>query len=150
MGITYQEELFENIISELPSILNTHWEELANNKDIRPLDVDYAFYILANRQDFIKIFTVRDDKKLIGYASFVIKNNPHYKTWKYAVSDVYYLDKVYRKTGIGLEMFRKIEDWLKSFDVKSITVQDKLQHSHNSLFVKLGFTPIEQNYEKVF
>lgn len=148
--LSYQEEKLSDILEELKPLLIEHWEELANNKDVRPLDPDYPMYLAMNDMDILRIFTVRDDGKLIGYSIWIIANNLHYKTWKYAVSDIYYLDPDVRGTGTSFLFFFKIEDWLKSLGVKSITVQDKLNHSHSIFFNKLGYTPIEQHYEKVF
>lgn len=150
MALTFKEELFEDLISELPPLLYQHWDELANHKDIRPLDVDYAGYIQLNRLGLVRIFTCRDEGKLVGYTSFAVKNNMHYKTWKYAVCDVYYLHPDYRKTEASKTFFKEIEVWLKYMEVKSITIQDKLNHSHEKFFNSLGYTAIEQNYEKVF
>lgn len=145
----YQEEQIEDFRDEIAPILQKHWEELANNKDIRVLDVDMDAYVTLNRLGNIRVLTVRDDGKLIGYASFVIGNNLHYKTWKYAISDVYYLDPAYRKTGMGLSMFTEVERWLKGLGVKSVTVQDKIDHSNAGFFAKLDFKLIENVYEKV-
>lgn len=150
MALSYKEELFEDMISEAIPLFYAHWEEVANHQDIRPLDIDYAQYIQLNRMGLVRFFTVRDEGKLIGYISLKVSNNPHYKTWKYAVSDVYYLDPAYRKTGTSVEFFSKIEEWLKSMDVKSVTIQDKIDHSHEKFFNSLGFKTVEQVYEKVF
>ncbi len=149
MDIIFKEEYLKDILEDLKPMLKLHWEELANNKDIRPLDPAYDTYLILNDIEMLRFFTVRVDDKLIGYSSWMVTNNLHYKTWKYAVCDVYYLNPEYRKTGISLDFFFKIEDWLKSLGVKSITVQDKINHSHAKFFDKLGFKAIEQNYEKV-
>lgn len=148
--ITCQEEHLTDILEEIKPLLVKHWEELANYKDIRPLDVDYDKYITLNKMGAVRFFTVRHESKLVGYASFYISNNLHYKTWKHAAVDVYYLDPEYRLTGLGLKMFEEIEAWLKSMDVRSMVVMDKINHSHEKFFVKMGYMPIEQNYEKVF
>jgi len=146
----FQEEKLEDILEEMKPLLVKHWEELANYKDIRPLDVDYDKYVMLNRIGYIRVFTVRDEGKLIGYASFYISANLHYQTWNHAAVDVYYLDPDYRLTGLGIKMFEEIEAWLKSMNVKSAVVMDKVHHSHEKFFLKMGYLPIEQNYEKVF
>jgi GNAT superfamily N-acetyltransferase len=148
--IKYQEEQIEDILEEMKPMLVKHWEELANYKDIRPLDVDWDNYIDLNRALYIRVFTVRDNNKLIGYASFYISNNLHYKFWRHASNDVYYLDPAYRKTGLGIKMFEEIESWLKDMGVKSIVVMDKVDHSHEKFFKHMNYNLIEQNYEKVF
>lgn len=149
MGISYQEEKLSDCLEEMKPMLQKHWEELANHKDIRPLDPDYQMYLAMNDMQIIRVFTVRSDEKLIGYSIWIVHNNLHYKTWIYAVSDIYWLEPEHRKTGVSFDFFFKTEDWLKTLGVKSITVQDKLTHKHNSFFNRLGYTAIEQNYEKV-
>ena len=149
MGITYQEEKLKDILEELKPMLTLHWEELANHKTDRPLDPDYDMYELMNDNNIIRIYTVRSDEKLIGYSFWIIANHLHYKTWRYALSDIYWLHPDHRKTGVSFDFFFKMEDWLKGLGVKSINIQDKLNHSHANFFNRLGFTPIEQNYEKV-
>jgi len=147
--IKYQEEQIEDILEEMKPMLVKHWEELANYKDIRPLDVDWDNYIDLNRLLYIRVFTVRDNNKLIGYASFYISNNLHYKSWRHAANDVYYLDQAYRKNGLGIKMFEEVETWLKDMGVKSVVVMDKVDHSHQKFFNNMGYKLIEQNYEKV-
>lgn len=149
MDLVCKEELLKDCLEEMKPMLVKHWDELANNKDIRPLNPDYETYLCLSEIGILKVFTVRLEGVLIGYSSWMVTNNLHYKDWKYAVCDVYYLNPDYRKTGISLDFFFKTEDWLKGLGVKSITVQDKINHSHAKFFDRLGFKPIEQNYEKV-
>lgn len=147
--ITYQEEQYENILEEIKPLHVKQWNELANHKDTRPLNPNYDLYISMNRESTFRTLTVRDEGILIGYASFFISFNPHYMDWKYAVCDVYYIEPIYRSNGIGAKMVEEVEIWLKNLGINSITIQDKVNHSHESFFVKLGYKPVEQLYEKV-
>lgn len=148
--ITYKEEWFtDKLISEIDPILKDHWKELANNQEIRPLDPDYPKYKMMSQMNILKVFCVRDEGKLIGYAAFFVGNHPHYKNWKFAIADVYYLLPQYRKLGVGQEMFVQIENWLKGLGAKIVHIQDKINHSHEKLFTSLGYTVVEKIYEKV-
>lgn len=147
--LIFQEEKIRDILEEMKPMLQLHWEELANNKDVRPLNPDYDRYTQLNNLDYIRLFTVRSLGRLVGYSTWYVSYNLHYKDWMYASNDVYYLDPGYRNKGNGHIMFQETEKWLKSMGVKNVVVQDKLHQSHESFFVKLGFTPIEQNYEKI-
>lgn len=122
---------------------------MANYQEQRPLDPDYDQYIVLNDLGSIRMFTAREDGKLIAYAVFYIANNLHYKTWKYASSDIYYLDPEYRNKGLGKTFFEETEAWLKSLGVNNIVVQDKTHHSHEKFFKYLGYNVIEQVYEKL-
>lgn len=149
MGITYQEEKFSACLEEMKPLFEVHWAEVANHKDDRPLDPDYPMYYVLNDHKILRIFTARDEGKLIGYSFWIVANHLHYRTWMYAVADIYWLDPAQRKTGVSFDFFNKTEEWLKSLGVKSVNIQDKVNHSHNSFFGKLGYTPTEQNYEKI-
>lgn len=147
--ITYQEEKYADFINDSLPIFKIHWEELANHKDIRPLDVDHARYIQFNNMGVLKVFTVRDEGKLVGYFMCTLAISLHYKTWLYAAPDVYYLLPEYRKKGIAPIMFKEYEAWLKDIGVRCIIMQDKITHDHGKFFKQLGYTPVETMYEKV-
>jgi GNAT superfamily N-acetyltransferase len=142
--LRFKEELFEDIQEEVMPLLKQHWEELANHKDIRPFEPDCDSYVNLNRLGVVRICTLRD-----GYASFIVSNHLHYKSWKLAVCDVYYLHPDYRKTGEAVSMFKSIEDWLKGMGARSVAIQDKVNHSHQKLFLNLGYTITEQLYERI-
>ena len=149
MGVVYKEEKIADILEDLKPLLLKHWEELANHKTDRPLDPDYVGYQTLNDLGILKMFTVRVDDVLVGYSIWLVTNHLHYKTWKYAVADIYWLHPDNRKTGMSFDFFFHTEDWLKAQGVKSITVQDKVNHSHSKFFNRIGYKPIEQVYEKV-
>ncbi len=145
----YKEELMEDILEEVKPLLEKHWEELANHKDSRPLNPDFEGYINLNKAGAVRIFTARVDDKLVGYICYAISHNLHYKDWKYAVCDVYFVDPNYRKSSIGVEMFVEAEKWLKEMGIQSTTAHVKVTHPHDELFQYLGYTLVERHYEKV-
>lgn len=147
--ISFQEETFLKAYEDASKLLTSHWEELAVNKDERPLDVDINGYLKAEEANMLKVYTLRDDGNLIGYATFFVRENLHYKTWIVATCDIYYVDPSYRKYGVGFKFFNDIVSELLKMNVRSIYVHDKLSHSHAELFQALGFKAIEQTYEKV-
>lgn len=147
--IEYQEELISDLVDELKPLLEEHWQELAVNKEERPLDVDWDNYINLNNLGLMKIYTARKEGELVGYATFVVTTNLHYRTWKCATCDVYFVNPLYRKSGVGTEFFKEIVEWLRTYNVHSIYVHDKLSKSHSKLFTALGFKAIEQTYEMV-
>ena len=144
-----KEEKFKDIIDEALPLLTKHWKELANHQDIRPLDINFEAYEQMNDLGLIRVFTVREDEKLVGYASFCINYNLHYKTWKHAICDVYYIAPEKRTLGFGSKMFSEIEGMLRDLGVNSVIVQDKVKQSNAKFFQALGFGISEQHYEKV-
>ena len=149
MIFCFQEEKFQDVYKEAEPILLIHWKELANNQDIRPLDPDYERYCKLQDKGILNIFTARVDSKLVAYSSFIIANHLHYKTWKMALNDIYYVDPTYRKQGLGLAFFKNMEQWLKDKNVNQVNLQDKVKQPHKEMFEALGFTHTENNYEKI-
>lgn len=144
-------EKFEDVYPELIPILERHWDELAINKEERPLNVDVDRYKLMSERDILRIYTLRDGMwgKLVGYASFIIVPNLHYKTWVNGICDVYWVDPEFRNAGWGTSFFKEIVVQLKNELVNSIYVHEKLSKPHGKLFESLGFKAIEQTYELV-
>ncbi len=147
--ITYQEELVENLIEELKPLLVKHWDELANHKDTRPLNPSFDYYIRLSQAGKFKIITARDADRLIGYVCYVIAPNPHYIDWLYAVCDVYFIDPEYRYQGVGADLFKYAEEFLKMLGVKSTTAHVKVNHPHDALFTSAGYVLVERHFEKV-
>lgn len=146
---TYTEERIDQIQTELETLLTDHWDELAVNKDQRPLNVDWDKYKTLQDEDVCKVVTVRKDGTLVGYACFMIVTNLHYKNWKVATCDVYYVTPSERKSGLGLEFFKVLIKYFDKLGVNSICVHDKIKKPHTKLFEALGFTAIETTYEMV-
>lgn len=147
--MTFQEEKIADLREEIEPILEEHWEELANYQDVRDLDIDWDNYYKLNDLGFIKAYTVRVGGQLVGYAAWFIANHLHYKTWKCAKNDIYYLHKDYRQTGLGGQFFLETEAWLKEQGVQLIVLQDKVNHSREKFLTRLGYTVTERNYEKI-
>ena len=125
--ITYQTETLIAIRQEVEPILMAHWEEIAIDKDMA-LDVDWMFYYQSEFDERLKIVTVRDDGRLIGYASFFLMNHPHYKTWKFANQDILYIDPAYRGKHIGLGLEKFCEELFRGLGVQVMMHHAKAKH----------------------
>ena len=123
--IQYAVERYKDVIEEIKPLLILHWQELAAFPDI-PLDPNYNFYEVANNRDLIRIYTARDDGKLVGYAIYIISlSNPHYMSMKTANSDIVFVHPDYRNGGVGYGLYEFIESQLPGF---VISTNDKISH----------------------
>ena len=105
----YQEEKFSKLYSELIPLLKEHRREV----DLfgLELDVDGETYIQWEVAGISRLYTVRDEGKLVGYALYVLFTHNHHKTSLHATHDVLYLSK--EKRGHGLTFLRYCEEKLK-------------------------------------
>lgn len=150
MSTTYQIEKFSDVIEESLPLLQKHWDELARNKDFVPLDINYEAYRLLEKSNVLRVYTVRKDAVLIGYAVYVLSFNLHYKSTKFATNDIFWLTPEYRKGMIGLRLFQFVEEQLKLEGVSVMQTTYKIAHpAAQRVLEGLGHVPIEISYEKV-
>lgn len=145
--ITYQRENWDDVLEELQQILPTHYEELTVSKNF-PLDPDWTRYDRLNKANMLCFYSVRDDKKLIGYTIMLIGPGLHYQSCMTAHEDIYYVLKDYRKGRIGLKMFQFVEKELKAQGVDRVVMGTKVYSDNSKLFEYLGYRLFEKLYDK--
>jgi integrase len=143
---------FSACIDEALPLLQQHYEEIALNKDITPLEPNWSAYVFLEQQSLLHIVTARDEGgKLVGYSAYILaKRNLHY-AFSIAESDIFYLDPAHRKGLNGAHLLRFAEKSLRMIGVERIVTKTKLapEHDLGLLLERLGFTPIERVYSKV-
>lgn len=147
--ITYQQEFFGKIRTEIGLLITKHWEEIALNKDTIKLNPDWEAYKQLEDSGILKIFTARDNDLLVGYFVVLVRNHIHYKDHLFAVNDILYLSPEYRKGRVGLSLIKFTENCLKEDNVSVLVVNTKCHKPFDSLLEYLGFTHIENIYSKL-
>lgn len=149
MPITYQQDSVVNFIGEAKALLELHWQEIAVNKDYIKLNPDWDTYLSLEEIGMLKLFTARDDGKLIGYFAVICRNHLHYKDHLFAVNDVIYLHQDYRKGLIGARLIKFAEKCLKDDGVSVLVVNTKRHKPFDSLLSWLGYKHVENVYSKL-
>lgn len=147
-NITFQKELFKDIKLEIQPLLVQHWEEVAMYKDKVPLAPDWVRYQSMEDNGILHIVTVRDKDILVGYYVTMIVDGLHYRYTKYGVNDIVLIKPEYRNSGVGLGLFRKVEELLKEEGVNVMSVHMKTYIPFDSLCEGLGFDYAERLYTK--
>jgi GNAT superfamily N-acetyltransferase len=122
--ITYQQESLFDIVNEVDDLLRLHYEELCLNRDKIKLDPMWDRYAELERSGNLVLFTVRDDKKLIGYSAFLVTKHLHYGMLTLAINDVLFLHPDYRSGRIGIKLIRMCESYFE--DIKTPDVEIKM------------------------
>lgn len=146
--ITYQQEFLATARPDAQKLLEAHWEEIALNKGKIALNPDWEAYEALESSGKLKIFTARDDDRLIGYFVVIVGVNLHYKDHVFAVNDILYLDKEYRKGRTGLKLIKFAEKCLKEDGVSVLSINTKVHKPFDSLMEYMGFNLIERVYSK--
>lgn len=146
--LTFQREtLFPELHLEVAPLLAAHWAEIAYYREI-PLDVDWAVYRQCEQAQTLRIFTVRLDGRLEGYAAFFVRAHPHYQQTMWAAQDVLYLSPILRRDGTAARFVRFCEDELSRDGIHVITHHMKAAAPHRALFERLGYDTMDVIYSK--
>lgn len=148
MPITYQQESLATCKVDAQDLLQQHWEEIALNKDFIKLNPDWEAYYNLEEAGSLKIFTAREDSKLIGYFVVLCRKHLHYVDHVFAFNDILYLQKDYRKGFVGAKLMRFAEKCLKEDGVSVMIVNTKRHKPFDTLLEWLGYKHIENIYSK--
>ena len=146
--ITYQEEGYFDVIDEILPLLYEHWGEIAIHRDKIELKPDFKKYIELYKLGYLKIFTSRDDEKLIGYFIVTVYPHIHYSDTLTAMVDITFLKKEYRGKMVGYKMFSESEKLLKKYGVDLILQHVKIKHDFGKLLERQGYEKVESVYSK--
>lgn len=149
--MTFNREPFSDaLLGEMLPLLRCHWAEVAHYVDI-PLEVDASIYHAAEANGALRIYTVRMGDylgmRLLGYAVYFVRANPHYASSVQAVQDVIYVDP--HRRGIGRALFEFTHQELAAEGVQVVYQHVKLAHNFGpKLLEPMGYEAVETIYAK--
>lgn len=144
----YKQEFLATVQQDIKPLLEQHWEEIALNKDKIKLNPCWGTYGELERSGSLKIFTARDNGKLVGYFVVVVSKHMHYKDHLFANNDIVFVAKEYRKGFVGVNLIKFAEKCLKEDGVSVMTINTKVHQPFDKLLDFLKFTKIERIYSK--
>lgn len=156
--ITFQKEPFSALFDELSDVIYPHWEEVALDKEVIPLNPDWEKYFRLEREGALHVLTVRDDGKLVGYYYGLIAGHLHYAQSLTAHTDIFYLAPEYRLGYTAVRLFSEAEKMLRRLGVQKWYIGHKVHSTVHGrkktldmepLFTRLGFKFIEKHYAKL-
>lgn len=137
--ITYDFEGWDSCKDEVRQLCVAHWEEIALNKDVIPLDPDWERYAAADKAGSMVFVTCRDNGRLIGYSIWFITKHLHYKQTTWAYNDVIFLLKPYRKGRIGLKLINFSEYYMKVLGADKIAWHVKVTNDWTPILRRMGY-----------
>lgn len=144
--ITFQQETFDDVYEPLQALFPLHWEELALDKDIIPLDPDYDVYRQAEKAGQLLVITCRKEGEIIGYFVGFVRTDLHYKTCLTCRMDIFFIHPDHRKSSLGIKLFTELKNVCQQRGVRRIVLGSKCHKDASILFERLGYTEIERFY----
>jgi len=146
-------ERWETYVQDAPPLWCLHYDEVALDQDVIPMDMDVERYAALDVADILHIVTMRTapEGHLVGYHTSLVAPHLHYKSTLVAAVDLYYVLPDYRKGWAGVRLFREAERTLKARGVVKIASGTKLHDGldMSRLFVHLGYRLTEQLVTKL-
>jgi hypothetical protein len=130
-------------------MLHEHWLELALYQDKIPLDPDYPAYVRACEAGLMKVYTARDEGRLIGYANFfVVPQHMHYRH-RWAKNDIIWISPSHRDGRASVRLLRFAEEDLRATGPIVIQIETKdHQPALATLLELLGYDKVGESYGK--
>jgi GNAT superfamily N-acetyltransferase len=137
--VTYQEEAWSAVLPELEACWKAHWQEVAQDKALMPLDPDYAAYAALEAAGVLHVMTVRVEEELAGYHITFVRPHVHYHSTLCGFVDVYYVKPAFRTGLLPVALFRHAERALKTRGVQKLFSSYKVTAPLAPLFKRLGW-----------
>lgn len=138
----FQREKAHDVFQEMKPLVEKHWREIEHYKDI-PLDPDYDTYLKMEDLGILRVYTARDEGKLIGYAVFFIKHHLHNKNSLQAVQDLIFIDPEFRG-GLGARFIMWTEKELVKEKVQAVFHHIKIATPKTvNMFENMGYELID-------
>jgi GNAT superfamily N-acetyltransferase len=147
--ITFAVEPLSTFEREADELFNKHWDEVAVNKDVIKLNIDWSQYRAQEASGAFCGVVARHAGRVIGYWVGFIRPHFHYADSLTAYTDIYFVDKAYRKNGAGAALFAFVEKTLAARGVERIFTATKQHLNHSALFKALGYQETEIVFSKV-
>ena len=133
---------------EMQSLLELHWELIALNKESIKLNPNWAEYVRLDEAGILKLYTARQDGKLVGYFAVTVNTSLHYQEHKFATNDVIFIHPDYRNGSAGYKLIKYAEDQLIQMGVSLMIMNTKIHQPFDKLLERMGFKQIERIYSK--
>lgn len=146
--VQFQKEKIDGLQEELTPLLQSHWEQIALNKDKIKLNPAWDEYIQLNELGLIHFYTVRDQGELVGYFCLTVSKSLHYKDHIFAACDIIYVKQDNRAGMTGHKLIKFAEDDLKKLGVSLIAINTKIHAPFDNLLNRMNYVQTERLYTK--
>ena len=146
--ITFQIETLAQVKDDMQPLLKEHWQLVAMYQDKIKLNPDWKEYARLEASGILKIFTARDDGRLVGYFAVLISKSLHYSDHYFAINDVIFVKQDSRANATGYKLLKYAEDYCKSCGISTLAVNTKVALPFDKLMTSNGYDYAERLYIK--
>ena len=149
MSIKYQQEFLDSIQDEVLPLIERHFDEVYPARDTFDLDMDWDTYRSLESVNLLKIFTARDEDKLVGYLWVVIAPNLCSKGNFIPSEDGLYVEPKYRGLTVARRLIQFGEKCLKEDGYEVLCITGTEEKPIDKFVERMGYKKIETRFKKV-
>lgn len=112
------------------------------------LEPDFTVYTLLEQADVLRVFTVREDDRLVGYSIFTVAQHTHFKSVLQAKEEVIYLTPESRKGTTGPRFIEWVDKALEDEGVNLIIRCVSELRDWSPVLLRKGYQLAEKTYAK--
>lgn len=147
MAVTYQKELFADIMGELPELFYAHYQEFEEDKENLPLNIDWLRCLKTEYSSVLNIMTARQDEKLIGYFFAYVQSNWHHAKTRLAASDsIYVMSGISNRAFVWRRLIQETQKMCRDLGVKKLYIVVKAGNPAARLLSAMGIKLSEETY----
>ena len=129
------------------SLLSAQWLEVDHRRKTSEFDPDFDQYLSMQDIGMHYIAFSFDDDEIVGYMSMFCAKSPHTREVT-ATTDTVYINRDYRKNGLGIKMINECEKEARARKARHIMITFKNDQKHPSIVEDCGFFSYETIYSK--
>ena len=141
----FRRENISALFEEAVPLMVKHYKEIAHYKDIE-LEPDWDAYNKAEEIDAVRVYTIRDDGQMIGYAIFFFHTNYHYRKSLQAYQDLIFIDPKHR--GPGYKFIKWIDGQLKAEGIQIVYHHVKATKDFGPMLERIGYELVDKIYAR--
>jgi hypothetical protein len=142
-----REPYSDSLIKEMKPLWEEHYEELALHKDF-PLSPNLGIYQKCSEIGVLRLFTAREDKKLVGYQIFFVHPHSHFSGAIAAIQDLLFISSPMRRGLIGYQFLKWCDQELTDDGVNLVYQHVKKTHNYGPLLQRLGYAEHDIVYSR--
>lgn len=145
-SLSFAREAFtEQLMAELGPMLREHLDELSHAGI--PVSIDEGAYLAFEANGTLRVFTVREGGRLVGYAVFIVANSPHHASSLQAIQDMIYVLPDYRGYA-GARLLHFADGELREDGVQVAFHVVNAKRDWGALLERMGYEPVERVFMK--
>lgn len=145
--IIFQEENYDSLFNDdnFPILIKENFQETGVLNTSFKLTPNYAMYKLLDEQNFLGLYSARENGVLVGFFIAAITPHQHYKDILVAEADTFFLSKNSRQGLTGYRFLKYVISKLK-LRVKLIFLTTTIKRNLSGIFTHLGFKLVDYKY----